>query len=187
MRRMGRYNLSGVLAADQRQDRRSLRTPPTRRPREDIFLPEQNRYLLACTWVPPRRLTPPQERRCPCASGTRYHRPTCGAEPRLDAERPRRWLDGSRAAEPPACPTRSATTISCCGSAVIGRPRRASCAAGHRHIWTPRRHSRPRRTGSASASGRHARRPPGMDEALRLVDRGTVGQRNDCADPWGGH
>src|SRR5436190_9891818 len=53
MRRMGRYNLSGVLAADQRQDRRSLRTPPTRRPREDIFLPEQNRYLLACTWVPP--------------------------------------------------------------------------------------------------------------------------------------
>src|SRR5438067_11053686 len=28
MRRMGRYNLSGVLAADQRQDRRSLRTPP---------------------------------------------------------------------------------------------------------------------------------------------------------------
>src|SRR5437868_14238171 len=111
LRRMGRYNLTGALAADQRQDRRSLRTPPTRRPCEDIFLPEQNRYLLACTWVPPRRLTPPQERRCPCASGTRYHRPTCGAEPRPDADRPRRWLDGSRAAEPPACPTPSATTI----------------------------------------------------------------------------
>ena len=42
MRRMGRYNLSGALAADQRQDRRPLRTHPIRRPREDIFLPEQN-------------------------------------------------------------------------------------------------------------------------------------------------
>src|SRR6266568_3764903 len=28
---------------------------------------------------------------------------------------------------------------------------------------------------------------PGMDEALRLVDRRTVGQRNHRADPWGGH
>jgi hypothetical protein len=42
MRRMGRYNLSGVLAAGRRQDRRTLRTHPTRRPREDILLPEQN-------------------------------------------------------------------------------------------------------------------------------------------------
>src|SRR6266851_4125980 len=42
MRRMGRHNLPGALAADQRQDRRTLRTHPTRRPREDIFLPEQN-------------------------------------------------------------------------------------------------------------------------------------------------
>src|SRR3954463_8136421 len=37
IRRMGRYNLSGALAAGQRQDRRTLRTHPTRRPREDIF------------------------------------------------------------------------------------------------------------------------------------------------------
>src|ERR1700674_4274748 len=37
MRRMGRYNLSSALAADQRQDRRSLRTHPTRRPREGHF------------------------------------------------------------------------------------------------------------------------------------------------------
>src|SRR4029077_14203640 len=29
--------------------------------------------------------------------------------------RPRRWLDVFRAAEPPACPTPSATTISCSG------------------------------------------------------------------------
>src|SRR4051812_41360610 len=42
IRRMGRYNLSGALAAGQRQDRRTLRTHPTRRPREDIFPPEQN-------------------------------------------------------------------------------------------------------------------------------------------------
>src|SRR3984957_16308303 len=28
---------------------------------------------------------------------------------------------------------------------------------------------------------------PGIDEALRLVDRRTVGQRNDRADPWSGH
>jgi hypothetical protein len=42
MRRMGRYNLTGALAADRRQDRQTLRTHPIRRPREDIFLPEQN-------------------------------------------------------------------------------------------------------------------------------------------------
>src|SRR6266566_8286862 len=42
MRRVGRYNLSDALAADRRQDRKSLRTHPTRRPHEDIFLPEQN-------------------------------------------------------------------------------------------------------------------------------------------------
>jgi hypothetical protein len=42
MRRMERYNLSGALAAGRRQDRRTLRTHPTRRPREDLFLPEQN-------------------------------------------------------------------------------------------------------------------------------------------------
>src|SRR6202035_4653944 len=28
---------------------------------------------------------------------------------------------------------------------------------------------------------------PGMDKALRLVDRRTVGQRNHRADPWSGH
>jgi hypothetical protein len=48
---MGRYNLFGALAADRRQDRRTLRTRPTRRPREDIFLPEQNGYLLPCNFL----------------------------------------------------------------------------------------------------------------------------------------
>ena len=47
MRRVGRYNLRDGLAADRRQDRQTLRTHPTRRPREDIFLPEQN-ALSAC-------------------------------------------------------------------------------------------------------------------------------------------
>src|SRR5260370_20404366 len=42
MRRMGRYNLPGAITASQRQDRRTLRTHPTRRPHEDILLPEQN-------------------------------------------------------------------------------------------------------------------------------------------------
>jgi hypothetical protein len=53
MRRMGRCNLWGALATGQRQDRRTLRTHPTRRPREDIFLPEQNALspcLLACNF-----------------------------------------------------------------------------------------------------------------------------------------
>ena len=45
---------------------------------------------------------------------------------------------------------------------------------------TPR-HSRSRQTGSASASARHARRPPGNGENVRLVDRRTVGQRYHCA------
>jgi hypothetical protein len=41
-KRMGRFNLSGVLASDDGQTLRTLRTRLTRRPREDIFLPEQN-------------------------------------------------------------------------------------------------------------------------------------------------
>ncbi len=35
----------GALAAGQRQDLPTLRTHPTRRPREDIFLPEQNSVI----------------------------------------------------------------------------------------------------------------------------------------------
>ena len=41
-RRMGRFNLSSALAACGMQGLRTLRTHLTRRPREDIFLPEQN-------------------------------------------------------------------------------------------------------------------------------------------------
>jgi hypothetical protein len=118
MRRMGRYNLWGALAAGQRQDQPTLRTHPTRRPREDILLPEQNALspCLQYSGVLRRWFRQPQERRrCPSSSGTRCHRPTSGAEPRPGAWRPRRWLDVSRAAEPPACPTPSATTIYCHG------------------------------------------------------------------------
>jgi hypothetical protein len=42
---MRRFNLLGALAADQQQDLPTLRTHPTRRPREDIFLPEQNSLI----------------------------------------------------------------------------------------------------------------------------------------------
>jgi len=42
---MRRFNLLGALAADQQQDLPTLRTHPTRRPREDIFLPEQNSVI----------------------------------------------------------------------------------------------------------------------------------------------
>ena len=118
MRRMGRNNLTGALAADRRQVRRTLRTHLTHRPREDIFLPEQNGLSprLQFTCVLRRRLRQPQEpRRCPCSSGTRYRRSTSGVEPRPGAWRPRRWLDASRAAAPPGCPTLSATTIYCRG------------------------------------------------------------------------
>src|SRR6516164_8350999 len=52
MRRMGRYNLWDGLAANQRQDRRSLRTHPTRRPREDIFLPKQNALISLAVVFP---------------------------------------------------------------------------------------------------------------------------------------
>ena len=92
-------------------------TPPVV-PVRTFFCRSRTRYLLAGGFlrVLRRGFRQPQEpRRCPCSSGTRYHRPTSGAEPRPGAWRPRRWLDASRAAEPPACPTPSATTISCCG------------------------------------------------------------------------
>jgi hypothetical protein len=115
MRRMGRSNLSGALAADSRQDQRPLRTHPTRRPREDIFLPKQN-ALISLTAVFPAlsaaAFRQPQEPRCrPCSTGTRYHRPTSGAELQPDAWRPRRSLDASRVAGPLARPMPSTTTI----------------------------------------------------------------------------
>src|SRR4249920_1678795 len=44
----GGNNLNHALAANQRQERETLRTHPTRRPREDIFLPEQNALSPCC-------------------------------------------------------------------------------------------------------------------------------------------
>ena len=48
----GGNNLNRALAANQRQERGTLRTHPTRRPREDIFLPEQN-ALFPCLQIFP--------------------------------------------------------------------------------------------------------------------------------------
>jgi hypothetical protein len=48
---MGRLNLCDALAAGQQQDLPTLRTHPTRRPREDIFLPGQN-SLISLTVQP---------------------------------------------------------------------------------------------------------------------------------------
>src|SRR6516165_4259561 len=110
----GGDNLNRALAANQRQERETLRTHPIHRPREDIFLPKQNalspslRFSCVLRWGF-RQLQKP--RRCPCASGTRYHPPTSDEEPRPDAWRPRRLLDASRVAEPPGCPMPSTTTI----------------------------------------------------------------------------
>ncbi len=48
---MRRFNLLGALAAGQQQDLATLRTHLTRRPREDIFLPEQN-WLISLSVQP---------------------------------------------------------------------------------------------------------------------------------------
>jgi hypothetical protein len=50
MRRMGRCNLRDGLAAGRRQDRRTLRTHPTRRPVRTFFCRSRTRYLLACNF-----------------------------------------------------------------------------------------------------------------------------------------
>src|SRR5215471_14462930 len=119
MRRMGRYNLSGALAAERRQDQRALRTHPTRRPREDIFLPKQN-ALISLTAVFPAFSA--------AASGNRRNRgAVLLAPPELvtidphpvqnDSQTPGDRddsLDASRVAGPLARPMPSATTILRC-------------------------------------------------------------------------
>src|SRR3954462_2808834 len=50
MRRMGRSNLSGALAVDWPQDRRTLRTHPTRRPREDVFSAGAEPVISLCNF-----------------------------------------------------------------------------------------------------------------------------------------
>ena len=76
---MGRPNLSGALAADERQDQRPLRTHPTRRPREDIFLPKQN-ALISLIAVSPAFSA--------AASGNRRNRGAVLAPPELAAINP---------------------------------------------------------------------------------------------------
>ena len=107
MRRMGRYNLWSALTTVRRQDLQSLRTHPTHRPREDIFLPKQN-SLSPCRifCLLPRRVGSGSVKtvRCPCSSGTRYREPICGAEPRRGDGRRRRWLDVSAPLSHPHAP-----------------------------------------------------------------------------------
>src|SRR6202008_2511049 len=80
MRRMGRPNLSGVLAADERQDQRPLRTHPTRRPREDIFLPKQSALISSLRAVFPAFFA--------AASGNRRSRSAVLAPPELPSSGP---------------------------------------------------------------------------------------------------
>src|SRR4029077_20222366 len=79
MRRMGRPNLSGALAADERQDQRPLRAHPTRRPREDIFLPKQNALISLIAVSPAFSVA---------ASGNRRKRGAVLAPPELAAINP---------------------------------------------------------------------------------------------------
>jgi hypothetical protein len=92
---MGRYNLSDAPAADRRQDRQLLRTHPTRRPREDIFRPEQN-ALSPCRqfFCALRRRS--GSRRSGGAVLAPAELATVDPHPvqnRPGAWRPRRWLD----------------------------------------------------------------------------------------------
>jgi hypothetical protein len=114
MRRMGRPNLSGTLAADcGRISGRYELTPPVV-PVRTFFRRSRTRDLLdgGFSCVLRGGFTQPQEPWCsPCSTGTRYHRPTSGAELQPDAWRPRRSLDASHVAGPLARPMPSATTI----------------------------------------------------------------------------
>src|SRR5215831_8861589 len=117
MRRMGRYNLSGVLAAERRQDRRSLRTHPTRRPREDNLSAEAECVISLPTIFlrsPPVQATVGVAALCLLQ---RNSLPSTHIRCRTTARRlaTQRWPDVSRAAGPPAGPTLSATTIYCRG------------------------------------------------------------------------
>src|SRR5215469_13972527 len=89
-------------------------TPPVV-PVRTFLLPKQNALisLTAVFLVLRGGFRQPQEPRCcpSCSTGTRYHRPTSGAERQPDAWRPRRSLDASRVAGPLARPMPSATTI----------------------------------------------------------------------------
>src|SRR5215469_6933177 len=113
---MGRPNLSGALAADLAAGSAAATNSPHPSSPWGHFSAEAERVDLLLeggfSCVLRGGFRQPQEPWCcPCSTGTRYHRPTSGAERQPDAWRPRRSLDASRVAGPLARPMPSATTI----------------------------------------------------------------------------
>src|SRR5712671_7930205 len=189
MRRMGRYNLSGALATDERQDRRTLRTHPTRRPREDIFCRSRTRYLLACNVPAPA-----------AGSGNRRNGGAVLAPAELatidphpvqnHGQAPGDRDDGSTYPAPlshPHAPRLQPRPFPAVGKQrmcglVEHRAQQGIATFGHPAVIVDLAGLVALRRQADMRADR-----PGMDEALRLVDRRTVGQRSDRADPWGGH
>ncbi len=67
-----------------------------------------------------------------CPSGTRCHRPICGAGSLPACGRPPRVRAPCPGAWRCSCPRPGRPTIWCCGSAANGRPRTARCEPAHR-------------------------------------------------------
>src|SRR5215472_17056915 len=190
IRRMRRPNLSGALAADERQDQRPLRTHPTRRPREDIFLPKQNALIsLTVVFFVLRG-----------GSGNRRNRGAVLPPPELAAIDPHPVQNDSQT--PGDRDDRSTHPASLGDSHAPCLQPRPFCAASKQYMCRLVEH---RAQQGIATFGHPAfivglarlvalRRQadmradrPGMDETLRLVDRRTVSQCYHCADPWGGH
>src|SRR6266851_4223460 len=109
----GGNNLNRALAANQRPERGTLRTHPTRRPREDIFLPEQNALSpLPAVFL---RSPPPVQTQATVrtAALSFFQRNSLPIDPHPVQNHSQ--APGDRAAGRPVCPTPSATTISCSG------------------------------------------------------------------------
>jgi hypothetical protein len=101
-RRAGRHMMGSEGETEQSEkrpaeaERRSLRTRLVHRPREGRFSADGG--TRGPSFTPPRR---PQS---PCANGTPYRLPTCGAGQRRDVGPGRRSPSWLRVDEQPACP-----------------------------------------------------------------------------------
>src|SRR6516165_11261500 len=179
MRRMGRYNLTDGLAANQRQDRRTLRTHPTHRPREDIFLPKQN-ALSSLTVVLPAFSA--------AVSGNRRNRGAVLPPPELATIDPHPVQNDSQT--PGDRDDRSTHPASLGHSHAPCLQPRPFCAASKQYMSRLVEHRAQQGIATFGypavvvyLAGLVALRRqadmradrPGMHEALRLVDRRTVG------------
>src|SRR5215831_17477730 len=173
------------------QDQRPLRTHPTRRPREDIFLPKQN-ALISLTAVFPAFSA--------AASGNRRNRGAVLAPAELATIDPHPVQNDSQT--PGDRDDRSTHPASLSDSHAPCLQPRPFCAASKQYMCRLVEH----RAQQGIATFGHptvvvdlaglvalwrqadmrADRPR-MDEALRLIHRRTVSQRYHCADPWRGH